>query len=84
MRTAILLADGVKQIMFTPETENERQALGLITADDDIHTIVKKGSFYGGEKVFGVNIYTCQGGYMRAEQDEESVMFVLTPKKKAL
>lgn len=74
----------MKQIMFTPETENEREALKLITADDDIHTIVEKGSFYDGEKVFGVNIYTCQGGYMRAKQDEDSVMLVLTPKKKAL
>lgn len=81
MKTAILLADGVKQIMFTPETENEKEALKLITPNDDIHTVIKRGSFVSDhDKVFGANVYECQGGYMRAEEDEESVMFVLTPK----
>jgi len=83
MKTAILLADGVKQIMFTPETDNEREALKMITPDDDIHTVIKRGAFYDGdEKIFGVNVYECQGGYYRAENNPESVMFVLTPKKK--
>lgn len=82
MKTAILLADGVKQIMFTPETENEKKALEIITADDDIHTIIKRGDFYsGGDQVFGVNVFECQGEYLRAEDSPESVMFVLTPKK---
>lgn len=80
MKTAILLADGVKQIMFTPETENEKKALKMITTDDDVHTVIKRGSFYDGDRVFGANIYECQGGYLRAEEKEESVMFVLTPK----
>ena len=84
MKTAILLADGVKQIMFTAETENEKQALKLITADDDIHTVIKEGTFYDhDQKVFGANVYLCQGGYYRAEDKDESVMFVLTPKKKS-
>jgi hypothetical protein len=83
MKTAILLADGVKQIMFTPETENEKKALKMITADDEIHTVIKTGSFYSGNEseVFGVNVFMCQGGYMRAEKDIDSVMFVLTPKE---
>lgn len=86
MKTAILLADGVKQIMFTPETENEKQALRMISPDEEIHTVVKRGSFYtgsyGGEaEIFGVDVYECQGGYMRAQDSTESVMFVLTPKK---
>ena len=83
MKTRILLADGVKQIMFTPETENEKEALKLITVNDDIHTVIKRGSFaaYDTDKVFGADVYECQGGYYRAQQDTESVMFVLTPKK---
>lgn len=86
MKTAILLADGVKQIMFTPETDNEREALKLITVNDDIRTVIKRGSFYSGDEgiVFGAKIYECQGGYMRAESDKESVMFVLTPKTASL
>lgn len=84
MKTAIILADGVKQIMFTPETENEREALKMITADDDIHTVIKRGTFYDrDEGVFGVDVAMCDGGYLRAyDTDKESVMFVLTPKKK--
>lgn len=81
MKTAILLADGVKQIMFTPETESEKDALNLITADDDIHTVIKRGTFSGIDTVFGANVYECRGGYYRAEENTESVMFVLTPKE---
>lgn len=84
MKTAILLADGVKQIMFTPETENEKQALKLITTEDDIHTVIKRGTFASEHaEVFGADVYECQGGYYRAHESQESVMFVLTPKETA-
>lgn len=82
MKTAILITDKVKQIMFTPENEAEKEALRYISPDDDIHTVIKKGTFYDKDEVFGVNIYECQGGYYRAENNQDSVMFVLTPKKK--
>lgn len=83
MKTAILLAQGVKQIMFTPENDNEKQALKMISPEDEIHTVIRRGSFYTGseEEVFGANVYECQGGYMRAERDVDSVMFVITPKE---
>ena len=82
MKTSILITDGVKQIMFTPENENEKMALKMISPYDDIHTVVKQGHFSDRDDVFGADIYMCQGGYLRAEDREESVMFVLTPKKK--
>jgi len=84
MKTAILIANGVKQIMLTPENDTEREALSYISPDDDIHTVIKKGDFYGkGEdEIFGVDVYKCQGGWMRAENNRDSIMFVLTPKKK--
>ena len=82
MKTAILIADGVKQIMFTAENDAERQALKMISTEDEIHTVVKTGNFYNEPEVFGVNVYKCQGGYYRAEANNDSVMFVLTPKKK--
>jgi hypothetical protein len=80
MKTAILITDGVKQIMFTPENDAERQALKFISPDDNIHTVIKTGTFSNVNGVFGAKIYECQGGYMRAEENQESVMFVLTPK----
>ena len=82
MKTVILIADGVKQIMFTPETKSEKEALKLITVDDDIHTVIKTGHFHDEPSIFDVNVFKCQGGYYRAITDNESVMFVLTPKKK--
>lgn len=81
MKTAILITQGVKQIMFTPENDAEKEALSYISPNDDIHTVIKRGTFYDDGKIFGANIYECQGGYYRAEQQESSVMFVLTPKK---
>ena len=82
MKTAILITNEVKQIMFTPENRAEEEALAYISPDDNIHTVIKTGSFYDKDKIFGVNIYECQGGYYRAEDNEKSVMFILTPKKK--
>ena len=82
MKISILITEGVKQIMFTPETDAEKQALKMISHDEDIHTVIKRGSFSDIPEVFGADVYECQGGYYRAEEKEESVMFVLTPKKK--
>ena len=82
MKTAILITDGVKQIMFTPENESEKQALKMISPDEEIHTVIKTGTFSDMNGVFGANVYECRGGYMRADENEESVMFVLTPKEK--
>ena len=81
MKTAIILADGVKQILFTPENENEKQTLQLITPDDNIHTVIKKGTFSDMDSVFGAEVYECQGGYYLAKEQNESIIFVLTPKK---
>ncbi len=83
MKTAILITNKVKQIMFTPENDAEKEALSYISPNDDIHTVIKRGTFYNGdEEIFGVDVYECHGGYMRAENNKESVMFVVTPKKK--
>lgn len=82
MKTSIIIAEGVKQIMFTPETENEKVALKMISTNDNIHTVIKSGTFYDGDdSIFGADVYMCQGGYLRAQDKAESVMFVLTPKK---
>ena len=82
MKTAVLITNEVKQIMFTPENDAEKEALSYISPNDDIHTVIKRGSFYDRDGIFGVDIYECQGGYYRAEDNSDSVMFVLTPKQK--
>ena len=86
MKVAIIFADGTKQINFTPENDDERQALKLITVDDNISLAVKTGSMYdlnqGKNQPFSVDINHCRGEYLRAFDSENSIMLVLTPKTK--
>lgn len=82
MKVAIIFSEGTKQINFTPENDDERQALKLITPNDDIRLAVKSGTF-GEDRFtpFTIGINKCQGGYLRAYDGGESIMLVLTPKK---
>lgn len=83
MKTAIIFADGVKQIMFTPENDDEKQALQLITPNDNIELTLHTGSF--GEqrfRPFTASINKCQGGFLRVFDDSQSIFLVLTPKTK--
>lgn len=84
MKTAIIIANGIKQIMFTPENDTEKQALAMITLDDNITVESKRGTFYNNapKSAAGYTVEKCQGGYLRAFDSEESLMFVLTPKNK--
>ncbi len=86
MKTAIIFADGAKQVVLTPENDDERDALKQFTADKQIDIAVKEGSFYGytgtTKESFGVEVSMCEGGYLRAFDSSHGVVFVLTPKKK--
>lgn len=84
MKTSIIFSDGIKQIMFTPENESEKQALKLITPDDDIELALKQGTFYNEHdpKPFTGSVNSCQGGYLRVFDSTDSIMLVLTPKRK--
>lgn len=84
MKTAIIIANGLKQIMFTPETDEERQALKMITPNDEISLEVKEGSFFDRSPASaqGYVVRECRGDYLRAYEDTDSIMLVLRPKKK--
>jgi hypothetical protein len=83
MKVAIIFSEGIKQINFTPENDDEKQALKLITPNDDIDLAVKNGQFYGygNGNNFGIEVKTTQGGYLRVFENTESIMLVLSPKK---
>ena len=83
MRCAVIFADGIKQILFTPENDEERFALKLITANDDISLKIKHGSFTDRNNFVpaGFTINECQGGYLRMYESADSVMLVLRPKE---
>jgi len=83
MKVDIIFSEGIKQINFTPENDDEKMALSLITPNDDISLAVEQGRF-GEEsyKPFSVSINQSRGGYLRAFGSEQSIMLVLTPKEK--
>ncbi len=83
MKTAVIFADGVKQIVFTPENEQEKYALSLLTPDDNVELLITNGSF-GEEryKPFSGSVNICQGGYLRIFSDTNSRILVLKPKQK--
>jgi len=84
MKTAVILSEGIKQIVFTPESTSEKYALSLITAEDDIEVLVTNGQV--GEssfKPFSARMSECRGGFLRLYSDRESRILVLKPKKKS-
>lgn len=81
MKTVIIFSGDIKQINFTPETDDEKLALKMITVNDDISLAVKWGAF--GEsrfEPFGVSVNKCIGGYLRDYDSGESLMLILSPK----
>lgn len=80
MKVSLIISEDVRQIMFTPESEQEKIALKMISKDDKIELAVKEGSFYGMSSA-GYRLGMCNGGYLRAWEDEDSIMLVITPKK---
>lgn len=81
MKTAVIFADGIKQVIFTPENNDEKYALSLLTPTDDIELLITNGSF--GDKYnrpFTATVSSCQGGYLRVYQDSDSRILVLKPK----
>lgn len=82
MKTTIIIHDDIRQIMFTPENDTEKQALKMISADDTIEIAVKQGSFHSDmAQRAGYNTGMCQGGYLKTWTDENSVMLILSKKK---
>ena len=79
MKCAIVLTDGIKQIMLTPENDSEKSALKMITCDDDITIETKWGTFYD-SRPLGYEINECMGGYLRRFRSDDSLMLVLRRK----
>lgn len=84
MKCAVVIADGVKQIMFTPENKSEKFALSMIDEKDIISVETRQGTFYGDyrdNQLKGYNVALCRAGYLRAYEDSDSLMLVLREKE---
>ena len=81
MKISIVLAEGEKQIMMTPETEHERQALKMIAPEDTLQAVSKWGTFDDKPRHADFNISKCQGGYYRRFAEKDSLMFIISKKE---
>lgn len=81
MKISIVIAEGEKQIMMTPETDHEKQALKFITPTDDIEIASQWGTYDNEPTHFSFNSGKCQGGYIRRFAEKDSLMFILKPKE---
>ena len=79
---SVVIAEGVKQVMLTPETDHEKEALKWISVEDDVEIAKHWGTFDDAPSAYSYNSTKCQGGYVRRFAEADSLMFVLTPKKK--
>lgn len=84
MTTAIIIADGVKQIMFTPENDADKEALRMITMDDDITIEYHTGTLFDHppSSALGYIVQPSTAGYLRGYKCPDSLMLVLKPKQK--
>lgn len=64
MKTAIYVADGVAQLVITPETDFEKRAVTQFT-DMPLSVKILKGSFY-----------ECLGDYVRQGSDQSLILRV--------
>lgn len=80
MKISIVIAEGEKQVMFTPETDVEREALKFIEPTDDIEIATVWGTYDDKPSAYSYNTSKCAGGYFRRFAERDSLMFVLKPK----
>ena len=84
MKISIVIAEGEKQVMFTPETEIEKQALKFIEPTDDVEIATTWGTYDTAPSAYSYNTTKCRGGYFRRFAEADSLMFVLRPKSATL
>ena len=83
MKISIVITEGGKQIMLTPETDHEKQALKLIDTSDVLRVVSKMGTFGQRESSHvSYQVAKCQGGYYHMFPEEDSLMFVIDDNEK--
>jgi len=82
MKISIVIAEGEKQIMMTPETDHERDALKFIAPTDKITVACQWGTYDDEPEHFAYNTSKCQGGHFRRFAEENSVMFIISDSPK--
>ncbi len=82
MKVSLVMSEGVKQIMMTPETPHEKEALKYIMPDESYEVATFMGTYDDEPSKYSYNTSMSKAGYLRRFAEEESLMFVLKPKEK--
>jgi len=83
MKISIIIVEGAKQIMLTPETDHEKEALKFINTDDKLEVVSKRGNFASEYNSHAnLRVEECKGNFLRAFSDKESIMFLIKDKNK--
>jgi hypothetical protein len=82
MKISLVIVDGYKQVMFTPETDHEKSALKMIAPGDTLIGVSKWGTFDDERRHVYENVEMCKGGYLRRFAQQDSLMFVIDDKQK--
>ena len=89
MKTAIIISDWVTQVVFTPESEDEKKALKLFDIWQDVEILIKSWNIFWYSHTdrnnlpFTASPKMCQWWYLRMYEDAESRIFVIKPKDKS-
>lgn len=81
MKISIVIVEGAKQIMLTPESDHEKQALGIINPEDTLKVVSRWGTFTSEYEHSKLQVEKCEGGYLRAFSEEDSLMFLIEDTK---
>ena len=82
MKISIVIVEGAKQIMLTPETDHEKQALKFINPEDTLKVVSRWGSFTNEYSHAQLQVSKCEGEYLRAFSEKDSLMFLIEDKNK--
>lgn len=80
MKISLVIADGYKQVMMTPESDHEREAMRHIEPSDTLQVVQKQGAFDDKPTHYSYNVSLAQGGYLRRFAETDSIMFVISKK----
>lgn len=81
MKISIVIVEGAKQIMLTPETDHEKQALKFINPEDTLKVVTRWGSFTNEHSHAQLQVSKCEGKYLRAFSEQDSLMFLIEDKE---
>ena len=81
MKISIVIVEGAKQIMLTPETEHEKQCLRIINPNDKLEVVSRWGSFTDNYSHANLQVSGCKGEYLRAFSESDSLMFLIRDSK---